>query len=108
MKLDRRRNKAFITRNTEYHVHHRECVGVRDRKTGRWIHDHPALRSWLLGGMDRRKKMFHTLLPGTRLVFTNGERDVLTSPLLEVERPEKPSLECYTWRAKMGVIEAAA
>lgn len=108
MKLDRRRNKKLITRNTEYHVHHRECVGVRDRKTGRWISDHPALRAWLLGGMDKKEKVFYSVIPGARLVFTDGRRDVLTSPLLEVSRPAQPSVESYTWRTKMGVIEAAA
>jgi hypothetical protein len=108
MRLDRRQNRKFLTRNTEYHVHERECVGVRDRRTGRWIPGHPALRTWLVGGMDRRKKLFDTLVPGVRLVFTDGHRDVLTSPLLGLERPEKPSLESYTWRGQTGLIELAA
>jgi hypothetical protein len=107
MKLDRRRNKQLITRNTEYHVNRRECVGVRDRRTGRWLTDHPALRTWLLGGMDRKKKVYPFCRPGVRLLFSDGRRDVLTSPLLEIERPPKPAVERYTWRGKSGLIEAA-
>lgn len=108
MRLDRRLNRKLITRNTEYHIHLRECVGVRDRKTGEWLNDHPALRTWLLGGMDRKERIFAAMKPGVRLVFTDGRRDVLTSPLLSVDRPDRPSLESYTWRSQTGFIEAAA
>ncbi len=108
MKLDRRENKMYVTRNTEYHVRNRECVGVRDRETGKWNGRHPALRSYLLGGMDRKSKVFNLPLEGARLVFANRIRDILTSPLVQVFRPEKPCVESYTWRARVGIIEAAA
>ena len=108
MSLDRRRNRKLITRNTEYHIHQRECVAVRDLRTGRWLHDHPALRATLLGGIDRRRLVFHNPIPGVRLVFRSGRRDIVTSPLLEVVRPEKVAVERYTWRSKSGVIRAAA
>lgn len=108
MSLDRRRNKKLITRNTEYHIHQRECVAVRDRRSGQWLHNHPALRTLLLGGMDRKRALFDSVLPGSRLVFSNGRKDILTSPLLEVERPQKVTLERYTWRSTAGVIQVAA
>ncbi len=108
MKLDRRQNRLYLTRNTEYHVRNRECVGVRCRRTGRWLGRHPALRSYLLGGMDRKAKVFHLPVEGARLVFATRTRDILTSPLVDVVRPEKPCVEQYTWRLRAGVIEAAA
>ena len=108
MKLDRRQNKMFVTRNTEYHVRNRECVGVRDRRTGNWLSHHPALRSYLLGGMDKKAKVFHLPLEGARLVFATRAKDILTSPLEEVYRPEKEAVERYTWRSLSGVIEPIA
>ena len=108
MKLDRRRNKLFVTRNTEYHVRNRECVGVRDRSTGHWLGSHPALRSYLLGGMNKKARVAHLPLQGARLVFSTKTKDILTSPLLDVERPEKASIERYTWRTRAGQIEVAA
>lgn len=108
MKLDRRENKMYLTRNTEYHMRNRECVGVRNRQTGNWMGQHPALRSYLLGGMDRKAKVFNLPLMGARLVFANQRRDILTSPLEDVARPEMPCVENYTWRARVGIIEAAA
>lgn len=106
MRLDRRLNRTLVTRNTEYHIHLKECVGVRDRRTGQWLSDHPALRTFLLGGMDRKQRLFTATRPGVRLVFTDGRRDILTSPLLHVERPPKPSLDAYTWRGQTGYIAA--
>jgi hypothetical protein len=106
MKLDRRQNQMYLTRNTEYHVRNRECVGVRDRRTGQWLGHHPALRSYLLGAMDRKAKVFSLPLMGARLVFADRTRDILTSPLEEVARPDKPCVECYTWRTRVGIIEA--
>lgn len=108
MKLDRRQNQMYLTRNTEYHVRNRECVGVRDRSSGHWLGRHPALRSYLLGGMDRKAKVFNLPLRGARLVFATRARDILTSPLEDVSRPEKPCVDWYTWRQTAGVIEAAA
>lgn len=108
MRLDRRLRRTLVTRNTEYHIHLRECVGVRDRRTGKWLTDHPALRLWLLGGMDRKERLFATMRPGVRLVFSDGRRDVLTSPLLCVDRPDRPAAESYTWRSQAGFIEAVA
>ena len=108
MKLDRRQNKMYMTRNTEYHVRNRECVGVRDRRTGNWMGHHPALRSYLLGGMDRKAKVFSLPLQGARLVFATRTKDILTSPLEDVSRPEKPCIESYTWRQRSGIIDVAA
>ena len=108
MKLDRRQNSMMLTRNTEYHIRNRECVGVRDRKTGNWLGRHPALRAWLLGGMDRKKNVYPVPLKGARLLFARGTKDILTSPLEDVSRPEKLALERYTWRVRSGEIRVAA
>ena len=108
MSLDRRRNKKLITRNTEYHIHERECVAVRDLHSGRWLHNHPALRAMLVGGVDRKRSVFLNPMPGLQLVFRGGRRDIVTSPLLQVVRPEKLAVERYTWRSKSGLIQAAA
>jgi hypothetical protein len=108
MSLERRKHVKFLTRNTEYHLRDRECVGVRDRRTGVWYLHHPAVRGVLLGGMDRRSRLFNHPQEGLRLVFTSQGSDVLTSPVLGIDRPERVVLEQYTWRTVSGVIEAAA
>ena len=46
---NRRRHRLFVTRHTEYHLRDDECVGVRDRDSGRWVRDHAALRLRALG-----------------------------------------------------------
>ena len=108
MKLERRHHRMMITRNTEYHLRDGECVGVRDRRSMSWLLDHPALRGVLLGGMDRRSRLFQRPIPGTRLLFAKGSKDVLTSPLTDEDRPEKHAPLHYTWRARSGVIDLAA
>lgn len=108
MKLERRRHRMMVTRNTEYHLRDSECVGVRDRQSGSWVAEHPALRGILLGGVDRRKRLFERPIPGTRLLFAKGRRDILTSPLADEARPEKLAPLHYTWRASSGVIDLAA
>jgi hypothetical protein len=108
MTLDRRRHAMLVTRNTEYHLRDRECVGVRDRRTGDWLFRHPALRAEMLGGMDRRSRLFRNPLCGTRLVFSKQGKDVLTSPVTAIVRPEKTSLDQYTFRTKVGEIGLAA
>ena len=108
MSLERRKHMKFVTRNTEYHLRDRECVGVRDRRTGVWYLHHPAVRGTLLGGMDRRSRLFNQPQEGLRLVFTREGRDVLTSPVTQVDRPERTVLERYTWRTASGIIGVAA
>ncbi len=89
---DRRIHRVFVTRNSEYHVRRRVCVGVRDRRTGDWLKNHLALRSTVSGGLR-----FHNNgaisasdgMPsvGESLFFIASGRDLITSPVLSVERP---------------------
>jgi hypothetical protein len=107
MTLERRRHVKFVTRNTEYHLRDRECVGVLDRRTGLFLLHHPAVRGTLVGGLDRRSRLFQKPIAGLRLVFSTKGHDVLTSPVQVVDRPERRYLESYTWRTKAGEIQTA-
>lgn len=89
---ERRIHRVYVTRNTEYHVRRRLCVGVRDRRTGEWMNGHMALKSEVSGGLK-----FHTSgaitptedLPtvGESLFFSASGRDLVTSPVVNVDRP---------------------
>ncbi len=98
--VERRRHKVFITRNTEYHFRDGLCVAVRDRRQGRWIADHVALHRPLSGsllfcpGGAIRPSIGQPRL-GEALFFATGGRDLVTSPLLEIARPEKTVVESY-------------
>ena len=96
---DRRRNKLFVTLNTEYHVHGDVCVGVRDRRSGAWLSGHRVLGGRLLGGFSVNNA--GTLVPeplpreGNRLVFYRDRRDVITSAVEQIARPPKDALPHY-------------
>lgn len=106
--VERRRHKVFITRNTEYHFRDGLCVAVRDRREGRWIPDHVALHRPVSGSL-----MFYpsgAIRPsigqprlGEALFFATGGRDLVTSPLLEIGRPEKSIVESYPRNASRAV-----
>lgn len=95
----------FITRNTEYHLRLDECVGVRDLQTGVWQRDHAALRLRAVTvppmGHD------HTWL-GRRLQFWGSDKDVVTSPVIDVGRPEREVIPRYISQEASGLISAAA
>ncbi len=103
MSINRRRHRLFVTRFTEYHLRHQECVGVRDRESGAWVRDHAALRLHAIRlpalGQD------HAWL-GERLQFLGNNTDVLTSPVVAVARPERGCLEHYVSLAQAGSIGA--
>ena len=91
---ERRIHKVYVTRNTEYHVRKALCVGVRDRRTGRWVKGHLAVRSRVSGGLR-----FHenggvrpnegTPAIGESLFFCADGRDLVTSPVVAIEPPER-------------------
>lgn len=97
---DRRIHKVYVTRNTEYHVRKNLCVGVRDRRTGGWIKGHLAVRSRVSGGLR-----FHEnggVRPnegapsiGESLFFCADGRDLVTSPIVAIERPERSIVSAY-------------
>jgi hypothetical protein len=97
---ERRRHKIFVTRNTEYHFRDRLCVAVRDRRTGDFLPGHLALQRELAGGVRRLSN--GTLIPrddepspGEALYFMANGLDLVTSPLLKVERPAKEIVKTY-------------
>ena len=99
---DRRRHVVYVTRNTEYHLRDSECVGVRDRSSGRWLRAHPALRARMLGAMSRsgfRRRPAN----GLRLLFT-GHELVMTSKIIGSGRPERDDIFAYTSLCRSGVI----
>lgn len=93
----------FVTRNTEYHLRLDECVGVRDLETGVWQRDHAALRLHAIQlppiGHD------HSWV-GRRLQFWGRGTDVVTSPVLDVGRPEQDDILRYLSREQSGLIAA--
>ena len=98
---ERRVHKVFVTRNTEYHVRTNMCVGVRDLRTGDWLPGHLALRSRVSGGLTflskggvRASEGLPTV--GESLFFVASGRDLVTSPIVRIERPEKRVVEDYS------------
>jgi len=98
---ERRIHKVYVTRNTEYHLRRDECIAVRDRRTGHWLEAHAAVRKNLGGSV-----YFHTngICPtaggprvGDSIYFRNGERDLITSRVESIERPEKHIVLQYRW-----------
>jgi hypothetical protein len=97
---ERRRNEVFVTQNSEYHCRDGTCVGVRDRRTRDFVLDHPALGKRMTGGMRfsseggiEEATPPESIFAGEQLCFSSRdgdmEHDIITSPLLAVERPSK-------------------
>ena len=101
---ERRRHKMIVTRNREYHFRNDECVGVRDRKTGRWVRRHLALRANLVGFLDRRHRIWKSPIQNGRLQLISRRGCVLTSPLIDIFRPDKNDILQYTSLCKAGMI----
>jgi hypothetical protein len=79
--------QVFLTRNSEYHMQSQICVGVRDRRTGRWFLEHPALLRSLSGAVLASGQVAPLHLPnlGESLEFLSDGEPVRTSPVLNVE-----------------------
>ncbi|MBI5533411.1 MAG: hypothetical protein HY898_11895 [Deltaproteobacteria bacterium] len=98
--VERRRHTMFVTRNSEYHFRDGLCVAVRDRASGEWLPGHVALNRQLSGSLKFypngaiRPNLGNPRV-GESLFFATGGRDLVTSPLLEVGRPEKKFVEDY-------------
>lgn len=97
---ERRIHKVFVTRNTEYHVRRNLCVGVRDRRSGEWLRAHLALRCQLSGALrfsrDGGVEPKHgNPAVGESLFFQAAGRDLVTSTVVCVERPERQIVEQY-------------
>jgi hypothetical protein len=97
---DRRIHKIFVTRNTEYHVRRHQCVAVRDRRTGEWLAGHMAMLSEISGGLKFLpsggiRAVEGTPRVGESLFFVASGRDVVTSPVVAIERPGRETVACY-------------
>lgn len=99
-RVERRIHKVFVTRNTEYHMRRDVCVAVRDRRSGEWLRGHLALRQRVHGGL--RFTRAGGILPnlghpdiGESIFFHARGRDLVTSPVLSIERPERGTVMQY-------------
>ena len=101
---ERRRRFVYVTRNTEYHVMDRVCVGVRDRQSGTWQNSHLAVHRRLEGGA--RVLGNGAIVPslegpalGHAIYFNVDDvedtREIVTSRLEAIERPEIEDLMRY-------------
>lgn len=100
VRTERRIHKVFVTRNTEYHIRRDTCVAVRDRRSGEWLRGHLALRQRVHGGLrfTRSGGIVPNLgLPevGESMFFHAEGRDLVTSPVLAVERPPREVVLSY-------------
>ena len=108
MEKERRQHKLYLTKNREYHFRNEECVGVRDRRTGKWVVRHRALRGRLIGFRDRVNKSFKIPFKGGRLHMVSRSMHVLTSPLEVIIRPRKQDPDWYVNNCKSGEITVAS
>jgi hypothetical protein len=97
---ERRIHKVFVTRNTEYHLRSGVCVAVKDRRSGEWLRAHLALRQKVHGGIRFTRSggiSANDGMPevGESLFFAAEGRDLVTSPVLSVERPERAVVKRY-------------
>lgn len=83
--------QVFLTRNSEYHVQSHVCVGVRDRRTGRWFDEHPALSRPLATTVQTAGQLAPLQTPqlGEPLEFDLGGEPLRTSPILNIEERRK-------------------
>jgi len=102
---ERRVHKVYVTRNTEYHLREGVCVAVRDRNGGGFHTAHIALslkmegavRIYSNGGVIPQATEPE---PGDAIYFTyrrpdGEERQIVTSKLLSVDRPQKKVVQSY-------------
>jgi hypothetical protein len=96
LKDDRRIHKVFVTRNTEYHVRRGRCVAVRDRRSGRFLEEHAALRRFVACAVQYKEAAV-TMTPipkiGDSLCFDGT--NIVTSQVLAIERAPKDLVRKY-------------
>jgi hypothetical protein len=88
--------QVFLTRNSEYHVQSHVCVAVRDRRTGRWFDQHPALHRPLATTVSTAGQLSLLKAPqlGESLEFDLGanRKPLRTSAIMNIEeRPRTTS-----------------
>ena len=103
--FDRRRNRVYVTRNTEYHLRDDVCVAVRDRQTNTFRDAHIAVRLKLEGRIKVSAKGFTHPGPlppqvGDALFFMDVSpegrcRQITTSRVERIDRPALEDLQRY-------------
>jgi len=97
--VERRVHRVYVTRNTEYHVRAGLCVAVRQIAEGQWAREHPAVGRSLAGALRWMSDglMPHTghPSPGDAIYFRKGDRDLITSKLVRVDRPAREVVATY-------------
>jgi len=100
--LEKRKNKMFVTRNTEYHVRDDVCVAVKKLDSGDWLMHSKALGARLIATLSvtpkRTKGICSVFWPevGDHLVMYNtmGE-DIITTRIRKIKRPPPHCLRYY-------------
>jgi hypothetical protein len=79
--------RVYFTRNSEYHLQNNVCVAVRDRRTGRWFDEHPALTRPLATAQLLANEFTSLQTPnlGESLDFAQDGELLRTSPVLNIE-----------------------
>jgi hypothetical protein len=97
---ERRRRRIYVTRNTEYHFLDDVCVAVKSRESNKWRLGHAALNQALSGCVrfagagDVQPKSREPEL-GDALFFADRGCDVITSVLIDIQRPSRDTVESY-------------
>lgn len=97
---ERRIHRVFVTKNTEYHVRRQTCVAVRDRDSGSFLQKHFALNRPVSGSIrffDTGGLAAAPALPrvGESMYFEHAGRDLVTSAVVSVERPNRDVVAHY-------------
>jgi hypothetical protein len=97
---ERRKNRVFVTKNTEYHFRGDLCVAVRDRRSSKWLPSHLAIGRRLSGGVHFHRNgtavpVFEGPTLGEALYFADDGRELITSAVCGLERPSRESLQSY-------------
>jgi hypothetical protein len=98
---ERRKNRVFVTKNTEYHFRGERCVAVRDRRSSKWLPSHLAIGRRLSGGVHFHKN--GAAVPvcdrpglGEALYFADDGRELITSAVCGLERPARDVIASYS------------
>lgn len=97
---ERRKNRVFLTKNTEYHFRGERCVAVRDRRSRKWLPSHLAVGRRLSGGVHFHKNgaavpVVDEPAVGEALYFADDGRELITSTVCALERPTRDVVQSY-------------
>ena len=88
--------KLYLTYRTEYLVLRDLCVGVRDRRTSRWLPLHAAACAHVLGPVDSLEQsplVAMRIRIGEQLCLRAPTRRIVTGPVVAIEPPTPKLME---------------